>query len=189
MEQLQESSKPVRCKLCAAFAASQLSTAAERGLPGSETFSRDPDICDACLANDYVTIPWRLRFSVEWYVAQTFGCLFTLIVFLALTYMQHKKGFEHFLLPRRFNPILTNFLIAIASGACFTILAWLVFKAMFWLRRWPIREEIKRERAEQAPVDAERFRWLARWAELTGHHGFRKRMLKQAAALDASREN
>lgn len=185
MEQLPESSKIGRCKLCAAFAASLLPTAADRGLAGSETFSRDSDICDACLAQDYATT--KRQFSAEWYSAQIFGCLFALVVFLALGYMHHKKGFEHFLLPRKFDPILANFLVAIVAGACFAVLAWLVFKGMFWLRRWSIREKIKRELAEQAPIDAERFRWLARWAELTGHDKFRKRMLKKAAALDPSR--
>lgn len=41
------------CKLCQAFAASQLPTAAERELAGSDSFSRATDICDACLSQDY----------------------------------------------------------------------------------------------------------------------------------------
>lgn len=185
MEQSRESFKPVRCKLCAAFAASLLPTAAERGLPGSETFSRDPDICDACLAQDYATI--KRRFSLEWYTAQIFGGLFASVVFLALGYVHRKKGFEHFLSPRKFDPILASFLVAIVAGACFATFAWLVFKGMIWLRRWPIRKEIKRELAEQAPIDAERFRWLARWAELTGHDKFRTKMLRKTAAIDPSK--
>lgn len=185
MDQVPEPSKPVRCKLCAAFAASQMFTAAERGFRGSETFSRNPDICDACLAHDYATIPWRVRFSLEWYVAQVFGCFFVIVAYLTLEYIHRKKGFEHFLLPPRFDPIVINLLLAIVAGACFTVLVWLVLKAMFWLSRWPIREEMKIDRAEQAPISAERFRWLARWAELNGRKRFCKRMLKQAAGLDA----
>ena len=45
------------CRLCQSFAASELPTAAERGLPGNDTFTREPDICDACLDQDYAQRP------------------------------------------------------------------------------------------------------------------------------------
>lgn len=182
MEQVPESSKPVRCKLCAAFVACHMPSIGEFDFPGSETFSRDPEICDACFAHDYSA---RGPISWEWWAAQALGCCFAIVVFVALGFLSLHPGFERFVPARRLDRIFVNFLISIVAGACFAIPVWLLLG--LWMGRWPRTAVTETE--ESARAEAERFRWLARWAELTGHHGFRKRMLKQAAALDASREN
>jgi len=172
MEQLPESSKPVRCKLCAAFVASQMPSLAELELPGSESFSRDPEICDACLAHDYSA---RGPISSEWWMARSVGCCFAIVAFVALGLLRRHQGLERFVPLRTFDPILVNALIAVLAGACFALIAGLLLG--LWIGRW--------SRSPETAESAVRYRWLARWGELTGHEKFKKRMLKKAAPLDA----
>lgn len=173
-EQLPESSKSVRCKLCAAFVASQMPSIAEMDFHGSETFSRDPEICDACLAHDYSA---RGPISTEWWIAGNLGGGFAIVVFVVLGYLGRHNGFVHPVPLRRFEPMLVKIGIAILSGACFSIVAGLLLG--LWIGRW--------SRSPETSESAQRYRWLARWAELTGHEEFRKKMLRKAAALDPSR--
>ncbi|HEX5242112.1 MAG TPA: hypothetical protein VFW23_02535 [Tepidisphaeraceae bacterium] len=172
MEQLQESSQPVRCKLYSAFVACDMPSIAELELPGSETFSRDPEICDACLAPDYSA---QGPISSEWWMAANLGGCFAIVVFVALGFLRGRQSFERFVPLRTSSPILGNALIAVVAGTCFALIARLLLR--LWIGRW--------SRGPETAEGAARYRWLARWAELTGHDKFKKRMLKKAVALDA----
>jgi hypothetical protein len=171
-----------RCKLCAAFTASQLPTTKERKLVGSDSFTRDADICDACLGHDYST--GRRLWSVEDWFALTFGLLTALIAagVITIVYRHDLRKYLHFV-SRLDRPFVSLILITVVLAVPCMSIAWLLIKSVFWQSAWRDRAVIKKERTDNAPTDAKRFYWLAVWASVTGHHRFKRRMLKQAAAI------
>ena len=155
------------CRLCQSFAACQFPTAAERKLPGSDTFTRDPDICDACLHQEYGQ---RSRFGAVEAFSLLVGSLVALVAAGALV----ARGFVPV---ARSRPLSFIILAAVGAAALGTIV-------------WLLLHLIARTRSGAAPhdpqerkADAERFYWLAVWASLTGRPRYKRRMLKQAQAM------
>jgi hypothetical protein len=176
-------SSPTHCKLCASFAASDFPTAAERGLVGSDSFSRHPDICDACLDHDYAAV--RRWGTFEQWAALTFGmCITFLTTFPVLRLFGRELGTLLSPLPAFLRLPAGLALVATAIAIPSVSLCWLLIHALFQFRIG---------RGKSAPDDpsdashAERFRWLAAWAAATGHRRFERRMLKQAAAFASTR--
>lgn len=171
-----------RCKLCSAFAASELPTAAERGLAGADAFTRNADICDACLAQDYTTETTLRRldigysFVLGWTIAFIGGGL------IAVAYKHELTGRLQFLPMFVRGPMSIFLVMALLVLPC-TLIVWLLIKFLQGLGKWRVRDAVRKEQALNAPTDAERFYWLAHWASLTGREKFRIRMLKQAKAL------
>lgn len=163
------------CKLCRSFAASEMSTAAERELPGSDSFTRHPDICDACLNCDYAA---RSRSgTVEQWGGLTLGLLVALIA-TASAFAMYRRELHDFLssVPRSLRVPVALVLIAIPSVALCMLLAQLPF--------WFVSRRSKANTDEsRIAIDAERFRWLAAWGTATGNHQFSRRMMKKADAL------
>jgi hypothetical protein len=182
--QLQKSGPiAVQCKLCAAFAASQLPTASERGLVGAETFTRDPDICDACLTEDYSA---RRRWgSLEQRFAVWFGLWIALLPAGRMTVSHRHDVLKYLTFLPPVGRMLVGFLFftVVVVIPC-ALVAWLMIHAVFWFGKWRVRAAIRKERAENAPIDAERFYWLAVWGSLTGHERYKRRMLRRAKALN-----
>jgi hypothetical protein len=158
---------PPTCKLCQAFAASRFPTAAERELPGSDTFTRDADLCDACLSQDYAR---GARFGVVEAFSVLAGSLAALIVAGVLTAL----GFAPIASSRA-----VSFVVLAAAGA--VVLALAIRAAIPLIVRVQVGSA-RQDRAEQA-ADAERFYWLAVWASLTGRERCKRRMLKRAQAM------
>lgn len=164
-----------RCKLCASFAASELPTASERDLRGSDSFTRHPQICDACLDWDYAA---RRRWgTLEQWAGLSLGLLLALLATPAVLLMYRRE--LHDLLspiPRFLHVPTTLLVIAVPS----IVLCVLLVHLLFWVMTR--RSETPADDASAA-IDAERFRWLAAWGETTGNRRFARRMARKAAAL------
>ena len=175
------------CKLCAALAASNLPTAAERRLPGSDAFTGDPEICDACLRYDYsrrgprsaaelfaITSGWWLAFIVAAFVTlQRHGPVLHLLARLPA-------------LPR----VLVSFLLVMCLAAAPCIfLVWFLVRVAWWSWMRATRDQVQRELEANHAIDADRFYWLAVWGSLTGHKRYERRMLKKAKALGLANQN
>jgi hypothetical protein len=159
-----------------------LPTTEERGLVGSDSFIRDIDICDACLGQDYSI--GRRRWSVEDWFASTFGSLIAFIAagMITIIYRHDLRKYLHFI--SRFDrPFVSSVLITIVLAVPCILIAWLMIKFVSWQSAWRNRVAIKKEQADNAATDAERFYWLAVWASVTCHQRFKRRMLKQATAI------
>jgi hypothetical protein len=166
-----------KCKLCGAFAASDMPDLADLGLPGIEQFTRDPDICDACLQHDYTSQNSHLTFEQQ--LSLTLGLF--LAVVAAFGIVMYWRGVFPYVLPHvpQLISAFAWFLIVtlVAAVPCITIV-WLYVRLMSWNRRIGTRPTSD----AQNLADANRFYWLAVWAGLTGHEEYRRRMLKQATA-------
>jgi hypothetical protein len=156
------------CKLCQSFATSQFPTAAERKLPGSDKFTRDPDICDACLDQDYGR---RSRFSV----VEAFSLLAGLLVAAIAAGALVARGF----VPVAESRPLTFVVLAAGGTPVLGAIVWFLLHLVARVRSGSALPQDPKERA----ADAERFYWLAVWASLTGRARYRQRMLKQAQAM------
>jgi hypothetical protein len=157
------------CKLCQSFAASQFETAAERELPGSDTFTRDPDICDACLSQDF-TPP---RFGAVEGFCLLMGWLVGFVVSTVLVSL----GF----VPVPSSPVLSVFILAPGVAAVTGGMLWLLLRLYVRIRVGSVPQGPK-----EREVDAERFYWLAVWGSLTSRSRWRRRMLKNAQAMGFS---
>ena len=157
---------PTTCKLCQAFAASQFPTSAERGIPGSDTFTRDPDICDACLSQNY----GRRRFSVIEAFCLLLGFVLALVAAGALV----AGGIA----PVAASRALSLVVLAVAGTPVFAAVVWLALHLTARARVGPDTSTS----AERA-ADAERFYWLAVAASLTGRRSYKRRMLKKALSM------
>jgi hypothetical protein len=158
------------CKLCQSFAASQFPTVAERELPGSDTFNREPDICDACLNQDYAQRP---RFGVFEAFSVMVGSLVALIAAGALV----ARGFA----PVAASRPLSFVVLALGGAAALSAVVWLLLHLIVRVRSRSASHDPKEREA-----DAERFYWLAVWASVTGRGRHKRRMLRQAQAMGFS---
>ncbi len=73
-----------RCKLCSSGAACDIFTPTEAEMNGFDTFSDDPDICDACIHLNYVK-RWRWGTPEQWFaltVGQYLAFFMSLILVL-----------------------------------------------------------------------------------------------------------
>lgn len=155
------------CKLCRSFADSQFETAAKRGLLGSDTFSRDPDICDACLNQNYTEA--RRFGSVEAFCLMV-GLLGALLVSTTLV----ARGF----VPVASSPVVSIVLLTACGAAVIGGALWLLLRLFVRVGAGSVPQDPKERQA-----DAERFYWLAVWASLTGRGSLKRRMLKQAKSI------
>lgn len=160
------------CRLCQAFAASEFETSATGGLEGSDTFTRDPDVCDACLGRDFAQNPHILElFSVQ------FGLLAGLVIGVLLYTLKFW--------PVNGSPILSIVILISASTISAMLVIWLGLQTA--IRVLAARRH--KSEAEQV-AEAERFYYLALWGALTGNCKFKRRMLAKSTRLgfnDATR--
>ena len=162
------------CRLCQALAATDFETSATRGLNGHDTFTRDPDVCDACLNTDYARNPRILEmFSV------VFGLMTGLVIAVLLFILRFW--------PVNTSPILSIIILIVVSTITAMILIWLGLQtAIRILAARGYESEAKRA------AEAERFYYLALWGALTGNARIKRRMLAKARKLrfsDAKRLN
>lgn len=168
-----------RCKLCASIAACSLPTAAERGLAGTDSFTRNPDICDACLIYDYTAK--RRWGTLEQWSGLTFGLLIALLATPLVRWLYRQELTELLSLVPTFLRLPAGLvLVGIAIAIPAVVVCWLLTRVLLWFMVRPVRSDSRHPRVA---VDAERYRWLAAWGEATGHQRFKRRMLKRATAL------
>jgi hypothetical protein len=156
------------------LAATDFETSATRGLEGSDTFTRESDICDACLGTSYDKNPRILEaFSLM------LGCLLGGIIAAAL--------FATRFWPVKGSPLLSLIVLLALSTFGVAAVIWLALHAA--IRILAMRGyESEAERA----AEAERFYYLALWAAVTGNARVKRRMLAKARKLgfsDAKRLN
>jgi hypothetical protein len=150
------------CKLCDALAATQFENSAALGLEGNDRFSRDPDICDACLGVNFSQNPnFVARFSLL--LGWLAGCVIALVLFVLRVR------------PVARSPGLSLVILFVGSIAGASLLIWLGFQVLI-----RILAATANENAAERAAEAERFYYLALWAALTDRHRLKRQMLKLA---------
>lgn len=151
------------CKLCEAIVKSQREIAERLELPAEDAFSRDPDICNACLARDFSRRPPPLLELASLMYAAMIAVPLSMILWIARV-----RSFGWSMLP-------TVLVYQIVGIVVFGVIIRLVLPAIVLARIGPVHQS-----PEEKLAEAERFYWLARWAAITGRGRFERRMLRQA---------
>jgi hypothetical protein len=165
------------CKLCAAFAASGLPTARERGLAGSDTFNANPDICDACLHCDYIL---KRRMTFERGFGISVGLFLAVIAAALMAAARHGPKFAFLGSLSLFQRKLATFcLLLLISALPCMLIAFIVVKAAFGIHMQAGQANSAKELSESRQAEADRYFWLAQWASNKGNEQFRRRMQSQ----------
>jgi hypothetical protein len=174
------SPQKTRCKLCSALAASGLPTPWDSTEEGN-AFSRDPDICDACLAHDFSAM--ARGDSLKRHFAVTFGLLLAVITSYGVTLWRHGAILKHFGWPASFWSALIFLALAMIVLAVPCMLFMSFIAVMLFSG-----ERSNSGQQENRSAEAERFYWLAVWASLSGREQFKTEMLERAKSLGFQRD-
>ncbi|HEX4794272.1 MAG TPA: hypothetical protein VH370_10800 [Humisphaera sp.] len=167
-----------RCKLCRAFAASGIPTAAERRLAGSDQFDRDADICNACLASNYAAK--QPRITIRMRVAMYLAVYAAVIVAAAIATSTRGVAVARALHGPRIIRLMETYIIVMLA---IIVPCWLVVWIMLFLHgKFASRADLEKgvDEPESKQIAAERLLWLAVWASITGRDRFRLRILRSA---------
>jgi hypothetical protein len=143
---------------------------------GFDTFSKDPDICDACINLNHTKRWWwgtpDQLFAVV--VGQYLAFIISLIVVL-----RHRQ----FRGMWRLRGFWAKALLALVVPC--VVCVWLFTRLLHLISILRGQGEARKRREANPIMEADRFYWLAVWGRVTGRERFSRRMLKRAMRLGA----